>query len=962
MNLTEKWELYEEFSKNSTRHDCTIEDILSYAVDFVEEAIHPESFHIRLINYETNELFLKKGSGIYCILAPQSRKIGFFGKGSAYVASTHTTIWDPNVSFEVIEKSLDNDLSEMQRNRLKQITAYAILPIIFRNKMIGTLCLHFSDDSISCEHSKESLRQILSSFVEKLSNALWQLISARERQELALYMRKFDSKIAEQQSTEDKRIAIIRECTQFMCKLTGATFVFYYENDGAAHILTTQKGLHFGSNDPNILPPQNIPASVGIAGSAVLQRKSQLISNFQDPEWDNQRKSVLNNLQNKTEEVFINWISGMAVIPVIVNNEVDGVFVALTPLPNWFSLDDKNTLESLADKVGACIQTIKINDRLKIQNETLKNLRVISAKMGGASNKETLNRLFLLAITSGYCLRFSQAIVFLNDKTNSRVFNAVHAVGFDSRKEAVSSFHRGARESFSEQIEACENNHSKKTKGALEVRVKDFSINLDEEITILKDLKEGKSVKRNLGESHIFVNSNIIKLLTPANEGDVEYIVVPLHEGEKLVGSVLATRAFLYPSQISNEDVDLFHVLRDSYVQMLKEQSYKQQISTKKNHVFFSYCHDNYEEAKTLYDSLKKAGISLWWDKDIGLGENFKTESRRAMKRSYSVIICLSKELEGRAESGVYQELLEAISNYRQLPPGQSNIIPVLLSKCEIPNIEISDTETLNELNPVSLFIETERANGIKKIVQVLKAHPEHYKTTIPVTIEIDRDFDLFDRNKLIDFIESIAKRLNTKHLPKILNIERGSIKVTIELPIELAKELLDLNKMGRLTDLGVKETKIIGDAAAASIIRQKLLDKKYDVFMCHNSEDKPEVKKIALQLRSRGILPWIDEWELQPGIAWQVEFENQIKNINSAAVFVGNSGFGPWQNMELNGFIRQFVERGCPVIPAILRSCVSKPDIPVFLNGMTWVDFNKRTPNPHEHLEWGITGRKVHH
>jgi hypothetical protein len=78
-----------------------------------------------------------------------------------------------------------------------------------------------------------------------------------------------------------------------------------------------------------------------------------------------------------------------------------------------------------------------------------------------------------------------------------------------------------------------------------------------------------------------------------------------------------------------------------------------------------------------------------------------------------------------------------------------------------------------------------------------------------------------------------------------------------------------------------------------------------------------------------------------------------------TAAVFVGKTSIGPWQNMELEAFLRQFVKRRCPVIPVILPSSKKTPKPPVFLEGMTWVDFRKRVPDPMERLIWGITGER---
>ncbi|MEH2072364.1 MAG: GUN4 domain-containing protein [Nostoc sp.] len=131
----------------------------------------------------------------------------------------------------------------------------------------------------------------------------------------------------------------------------------------------------------------------------------------------------------------------------------------------------------------------------------------------------------------------------------------------------------------------------------------------------------------------------------------------------------------------------------------------------------------------------------------------------------------------------------------------------------------------------------------------------------------------------------------------------------------------------------------------------------QYDVFLCHNSKDKPEVIEIAHELTRQGIKPWLDKWELRPGLAWQVLLEEQIENIKSAAVFVGSSGLGPWQSTEMRAFLNEFVERGCPVIPVLLRNTPQQPKLPIFLMGHTWVDFRTDT-EAMENLIWGITGK----
>ena len=146
--------------------------------------------------------------------------------------------------------------------------------------------------------------------------------------------------------------------------------------------------------------------------------------------------------------------------------------------------------------------------------------------------------------------------------------------------------------------------------------------------------------------------------------------------------------------------------------------------------------------------------------------------------------------------------------------------------------------------------------------------------------------------------------------------------------------------------------------SAAASKLQGKIATGDFDVFLCHHGIDKAEVKNVGEKLKEQGLLPWLDEWELRPGIPWQRLLEERIEQIKSAAVFVGKNGM-PWQQLELEAFLREFVSHGCPVIPVLLSDAPDEPKLPVFLKGMTWVDFRKQEPDPMKQLIWGITGKR---
>ena len=155
---------------------------------------------------------------------------------------------------------------------------------------------------------------------------------------------------------------------------------------------------------------------------------------------------------------------------------------------------------------------------------------------------------------------------------------------------------------------------------------------------------------------------------------------------------------------------------------------------------------------------------------------------------------------------------------------------------------------------------------------------------------------------------------------------------------------------MDRSADVGRKRS------AATTVLRGKEEVSGFDVFLCHNWDDKPAVRELALKLRERGLRPWLDEWELRPGLPWQRVLEEQIQSIPAAAVIVGST-MDPWQDQELTAFMRQFVRRHCPVIPVLLPG-VERPELPAFLDGMIWVDLATDDPDPLDQLEWGITGR----
>lgn len=133
------------------------------------------------------------------------------------------------------------------------------------------------------------------------------------------------------------------------------------------------------------------------------------------------------------------------------------------------------------------------------------------------------------------------------------------------------------------------------------------------------------------------------------------------------------------------------------------------------------------------------------------------------------------------------------------------------------------------------------------------------------------------------------------------------------------------------------------------------------DVFLSHNSRDNPAVEAIGASLKARGLSVWLDTWELRPGFRWQQELSKAIERSRAVAVFVGESGLGPWEEPEMESFLdRAMREEELPVIPVLLPGAPRDVELPRFLKLYTWVDLRAGVSEEGlDRLVWGVTGAK---
>jgi WD40 repeat protein len=120
--------------------------------------------------------------------------------------------------------------------------------------------------------------------------------------------------------------------------------------------------------------------------------------------------------------------------------------------------------------------------------------------------------------------------------------------------------------------------------------------------------------------------------------------------------------------------------------------------------------------------------------------------------------------------------------------------------------------------------------------------------------------------------------------------------------------------------------------------------DSRFDVFLSHNSKDKPTVERIARALQKHGIEPWLDVWHLTPGGDWQREIAEGLRRSGACAVFVGEADLGDWEQQELGlALDRAAKTPRFRVFPVLLPGIPEPFDahrLPPFLSTRTWVDF----------------------
>lgn len=135
---------------------------------------------------------------------------------------------------------------------------------------------------------------------------------------------------------------------------------------------------------------------------------------------------------------------------------------------------------------------------------------------------------------------------------------------------------------------------------------------------------------------------------------------------------------------------------------------------------------------------------------------------------------------------------------------------------------------------------------------------------------------------------------------------------------------------------------------------------KKFDIFISHNSVDKPWVIKLKVALENQNIKVWLDKDEIRPGDLFAQALEDGIEVSKTVALIVSPESMeSGWVKEEYYRALSLANAKKQPlrIIPIILRTA----ELPGFLSSRNWVDFRDeaRFTDNVKILIWGITGQK---
>ena len=232
--------------------------------------------------------------------------------------------------------------------------------------------------------------------------------------------------------------------------------------------------------------------------------------------------------------------------------------------------------------------------------------------------------------------------------------------------------------------------------------------------------------------------------------------------------------------------------------------------------------------------------------------------------------------------------------------------------------------------------------------LHIYSINPIYNRAATPIESELWNSYIYNYRKKF----ESTTDLKESGKLPKDLQIGQYRLdtldnEIFFEIWIPLSQELKYglLENILRTLDCDISpywekiQSTIKGVISIPTNIEKS---KSSTIFLCHSSHDKPFVRKLRDDLRSRGLKIWYDEEQILAGNDFLDKIENGIAESKFVIVVLSNNfvKYGPFAKEELkSAFAKQIQINKTKVIPVLLDDC----EIPFFLKTKAYADFRMR-------------------
>lgn len=122
-----------------------------------------------------------------------------------------------------------------------------------------------------------------------------------------------------------------------------------------------------------------------------------------------------------------------------------------------------------------------------------------------------------------------------------------------------------------------------------------------------------------------------------------------------------------------------------------------------------------------------------------------------------------------------------------------------------------------------------------------------------------------------------------------------------------------------------------------------------FDVFLSHNSKDKPRVQRLAEKLRTSGLRVWFDEWAIKPGDDIYLSIERGLEVTRTLVLCLSPAALeSDWVGLERSTVLfRDPSNAGRRFIPLLLADC----NLPDALRRYKYVDFRDDADKAFEEL-----------